>query len=187
MLHVICTRLRPGHLSVRVGDSLGAVRRLHKKISNCTFGCDYYYYLNNTGWWGGGGEGGCMCVCLSVCHHQFVWLGLFLCTLIRYIGFMGILFMLSWMFQHDYLDTYCFECLICICCIWTCSAQLSMFHMERRSRNTLIIIIVIIIIIIIITASLAWWLRRPPRERNILSSIRACAAGIFHGRVILVT
>ena len=28
-------------------------------------------------------------------------------------------------------------------CICTCSAQLSMFHMERRSRNTLIIIIVI--------------------------------------------
>ena len=33
-------------------------------------------------------------------------------------------------------------------CICTCSAQLSMFHMERRSRNTLIIIIIIIIIII---------------------------------------
>ena len=26
----------------------------------------------------------------------------------------------------------------CIFCICTCSAQLSMFHMERRSRNTLI-------------------------------------------------
>ena len=52
-------------------------------------------------------------VCVSVCHHLFVWLGSFLCTLIRYLGFMGILFfMLSWMFQHDYLDTCCFECLI---------------------------------------------------------------------------
>ena len=30
-------------------------------------------------------------------------------------------------------------------CICTCSAQLSMFHMERRSRNTVIIIIIIII------------------------------------------
>ena len=30
-------------------------------------------------------------------------------------------------------------------CICTCSAQLSMFHMERCSRNTLIIIIIIII------------------------------------------
>ena len=29
-------------------------------------------------------------------------------------------------------------------CICTCSAQLSMFHMEWRSKNTLIIIIIII-------------------------------------------
>ena len=29
-------------------------------------------------------------------------------------------------------------------CICTCSAQLSMLHMERRSRNTLIIIIIIL-------------------------------------------
>ena len=32
-------------------------------------------------------------------------------------------------------------------CICTYSAQMSMFHMERHSRNTLIIIIIIIIII----------------------------------------
>ena len=31
-------------------------------------------------------------------------------------------------------------------CICTCSAQMSMFHIERRSRNTLIIIIIIIVI-----------------------------------------
>ena len=31
-----------------------------------------------------------------------------------------------------------------------CSAQLSMFRMERRSENTLIIIIVVVVIIIII-------------------------------------
>ena len=30
-------------------------------------------------------------------------------------------------------------------CICTCSAQLSMLHMERRSRNTLIIIIIIFV------------------------------------------
>ena len=34
------------------------------------------------------------------------------------MGFIGILFMLSWMFQHDYLDTYCFECLICMCFVY---------------------------------------------------------------------
>ena len=60
----------------------------------------------------------CLYVCLSVCHHQFVWLGLFLYMLIWFMGFMGILFMLSWMFQHDYLDTYCFECLICMCFVF---------------------------------------------------------------------
>ena len=49
------------------------------------------------------------------------------------------------------LDPCCFGCLISymrVFCIYTCSAQLSMFHMERCSRNTLIIIIIIIIIII---------------------------------------
>ena len=33
-----------------------------------------------------------------------------------------------------------FLCTVYFC---TCSAQLSMFHMEKRSRNTLIIIIII--------------------------------------------
>ena len=32
-----------------------------------------------------------------------------MCTLIRYLGFMGTFFLLlSWMLQHDYLDTCCF-------------------------------------------------------------------------------
>ena len=26
--------------------------------------------------------------------------------------------MLSWMIQHDYLDTYCLECLICMCFVF---------------------------------------------------------------------
>ena len=69
-----------------------------------------------------------------------------MCTLVWYLGFMGSLFMLSCMFKHDYLDTYCFECLhafVLYICICTCSAQLSMFHMERCSGNMLIIIIII--------------------------------------------
>ena len=40
-----------------------------------------------------------------------------------------------------------FACVLYFC-ICTCSAQLSMFHMERLSRHTLIIIIIIIIIIL---------------------------------------
>ena len=57
--------------------------------------------------------------------------------------------MLNWIFQHDYLDTVLSILYACILyfCICTCSAKLSMFHMERRSRNTLIVIIIIIIII----------------------------------------
>ena len=49
-------------------------------------------------------------VCLSVCLSSLVYVvGLFLCTFMQYIGFMGVLlFMLNWMFQHDCLDTYCF-------------------------------------------------------------------------------
>ena len=54
-----------------------------------------------------------MCVIISL----YGW-GYFLCILIRYMGFMGILDMLSWMFQHDYLDTYCFECLIRMCFVF---------------------------------------------------------------------
>ena len=55
------------------------------------------------------------------------------------------------MFQHACLDTCCFECLIiklyvCVSyfCICPSSAQLSMFHMERRLEITLIIIFIII-------------------------------------------
>ena len=51
-------------------------------------------------------------VCVCVCGWGF------LCTLIWYLGFMGILFMLSWMFQHEYLDTCCFECLMCMCYVF---------------------------------------------------------------------
>ena len=75
-----------------------------------------------------------------------------MCTLIWYLGFVGTflnpILLLSWMFEHDFLDTCCFGCLICMClliCICTCSTQFSMFHMERSSRNTLIIIIIIIV------------------------------------------
>ena len=58
-------------------------------------------------------------------------------------------FLLNWLFQHDCLDTYCFLSVLYACVFYfsicTCSAQLIMFHLEKRSRNTLIIIIIIII------------------------------------------
>ena len=54
------------------------------------------------------------------CHVTFIWLSIW-DTLIRYTGFYGyfLFFMHSWLFQHDYLDSYCFECLLCMCfCIF---------------------------------------------------------------------
>ena len=40
---MICTRLCPGHSSVRVGDSSRRSEEI-VKILNCTLQCDYYYY-----------------------------------------------------------------------------------------------------------------------------------------------
>ena len=44
MFHVICTRLRLGHVSVRVGDGSRRSEKIVNKISNCAFECCYYYY-----------------------------------------------------------------------------------------------------------------------------------------------
>ena len=55
----------------------------------------------------------------------------------------GCLSMIVW--THAVLGVF-YVCVLYFC-ICICSMQLSMFHMERRSRNTLIIIINIIIII----------------------------------------
>ena len=81
----------------------------------------------------------CVCVCVCVCLHGLV---LFFCELH------------SWMFQHAFLDTCCFECLIIkfyACFLYffvcPCSAQLSMFHMERCSRSMLIIIVVVCVFV----------------------------------------
>ena len=80
-----------------------------------------------------------------------------MCALMQYMGFMG-----------NFKKQHFLNCLVgsfsmivwtpavlgvlltsvhvfCFFCICTCSAQLSMFHMDRRLRNMLIIIIFIII------------------------------------------
>ena len=61
-----------------------------------------------------------------------------------FLCFVGCFSMIIW---TPVLSVFMHVLYFCIC---TCSAQFSMFHMERRSRNTLIIIIIIIIIIVII-------------------------------------
>ena len=60
--------------------------------------------------------GVCVCVCLSVIISLYGW-GYF-CVRRYGIWVLWIFFfMLSWLFQHDYLDT-CFECLISMCFVF---------------------------------------------------------------------
>ena len=48
-------------------------------------------------------------MCVSVCLSSLVCVVRYgLCTVMQYIGFVGVLFSAYWMFQHDCLDTYCF-------------------------------------------------------------------------------
>ena len=72
-----------------------------------------------------------------------------MCTLIGYLGFMGNLkfncfvgcfSMIVW---APAVLSVLYACVLYFC-ICTCSAQLSMFHLERRSRNTITIIMIII-------------------------------------------
>ena len=58
---------------------------------------------------------GGVCVCMCVC----VMVGAVFVFVDTVYGFLSVFFlMLSWMFQHAYLDTYCFECLICMCFVF---------------------------------------------------------------------
>ena len=91
-----------------------------------------------------------MYICLSVCHHQFVWLGLLLCMLIRYIRVLWVFFLcsvgsFSMIIWTSTVLRVLFACVLYFC-IWTCSARLSTFHMERPSRNTLIIIVLLLLL-----------------------------------------
>ena len=79
-----------------------------------------------------------------------------MCTLILYLGFICPFFFLN---THLYCSVGCLSmgvwthavlgilyAYVSYFCICTCSAQLSMFHMEKHSRNMLTIIFIIIII-----------------------------------------
>ena len=80
-----------------------------------------------------------------------------MCTLIRYLGFtsfvcyffaclVGCLSMIVWTLAVLGVSYAC----VLYFCVFTCSLQLSMFHMERRSRNTLIIIVVVVVVVVIV-------------------------------------
>ena len=42
-----------------------------------------------------------------------------------------------------------YACVLYVC-FFTCSAQLSKCHMERRSRNTLSIIIIVVVVVVVV-------------------------------------
>ena len=88
----------------------------------------------------------CVCVCLSVCLSSLVLMvGVIFVYVDSVFGFYGYSFLclvgcFSMIIWTPVLSVL-YACVLYFC-ICTCSAQLSMFHMERRSRNTLIIIII---------------------------------------------
>ena len=98
-------------------------------------------------------------VCVLLRHNSSVvcMVGITYVYIDTVFGFYGyiLLFFLSFLNTHLYSLVGCLSMIghmllgVLYACvlyfsICTCSAQLSMFHMERRSRNTLIIIIIII-------------------------------------------
>ena len=85
----------------------------------------------------------CACVCLSVIISLYGWV-IFVYTDTVY-GFYGYSFLclvgcFSMTIWTPTVLSVLYACVLYFR-ICTCSAQLSKFHMERRSRNTLIIII----------------------------------------------
>ena len=107
-------------------------------------------------WWrgrGGGGDG-------DTVHHYLVWLGLHRYTLIRYLGFMGTFYVFNTllyclvgclsMFVWTHAVLGVLHACVLYFCIYTCSAQLSMVHVERRSRNTLFVVVVVVVVVFII-------------------------------------
>ena len=62
----------------------------------------------------------CVCVCLSVCQHSVnisLCSGLFLCTVMQYIGFVCVFFCLIGCFNLIVWTPTVFECLIIFICM----------------------------------------------------------------------
>ena len=93
----------------------------------------------------------------------------------------GYLSMIVW--THVVLDVL-YACVLYFC-ICTCSAQLSMFHMERRSRNTLIIMSIMIcltvcMIMMVFTARVCWhWRGELLCSRNTLIIISIICLTVY--------
>ena len=84
----------------------------------------------------------CVCVIISLCGSGYFFV--YIDTVYGFYGYsflclFGCFSMITW---TPTVLSVLYAC-VSYFCICTCSVQLSMFHMERRSRNTLIIIIII--------------------------------------------
>ena len=91
----------------------------------------------------------CACVCVSVCpsvclSSSVCMVGVIFVYVDTVYGFYGCFFLclvgcFSMIIWTPTVLSVLYACVLYFC-IWTCSVQLSMFHMQRRSRNMLIII-----------------------------------------------
>ena len=91
--------------------------------------------------------GVCVCVraCIYVCLSSSVCMVGVIFVYVDIYGFYGYSFLclvgrFSMITLTPTVLSVLYACVLYFC-IWTCSAQLSMFHMERCSRNMLIIIL----------------------------------------------
>ena len=87
----------------------------------------------------------CVCVCVCVCVIISLYGWVIFVYVDRVYGFYGYSFLclvgcFSMIIWTPTVLSVLYACVLYFF-VCTCSAQLSMFHMERRSKNTLIIII----------------------------------------------
>ena len=110
----------------------------------------------------------CVFVCLSVIISLYVWvIFVYVDTVYGFYGY-SFLYLIGFFSMITCTPTvlsvlYAYVLSFCIC---TCTAQLSMFHMERCSRKTLIIII-LVLCRPRITGMVAVWLFNAPQYASV--------------------
>ena len=89
----------------------------------------------------------CVCVCVCVIISLCSWVIFVYVNAVYWLygsSFLCLTGCFSMIFRTPTVLSVLYACIF-YSCICTCSARLSMFHTEKRSRNTLITIIIIII------------------------------------------
>ena len=93
----------------------------------------------------------CVCVCVNVCVCVCICLSVCLSSLVCMVGVIFVsVDTVYWFYGYSFLCLFghllFWVSYIRAFCICTCSEQLSMFHMERHSRNMLIIILLLLLL-----------------------------------------